>query len=246
MRTIRWSLPALALAVLTGTTWADQKEALLIITNAIKAHGGEAGLRKALVCIRSEEGVRYRAGARDLDFTSEVTRALPEKLRVRFDVTDKKLQTVAVINGDKGWMRSAGATQEMARPYYLEMREEAIVFWQTTLLPLLREPFMVDTVPGITVEGEETVGIKIEGRGYVDTKMYFYKRSGLLASVQRRATENGEPGDKQYVYSRYKNFDGVRLAGKETHYFNGKKITELTVREYKFMERADETAFERP
>jgi hypothetical protein len=76
--------------------------------------------------------------------------------------------------------------------------------------------------------------------------MYFYKRSGLLAAVERKALEGGDPGDKRYVYSGYKTFDGVKLPGKETHVFNGKKVTELTIKSYKFLDRPDESAFERP
>jgi hypothetical protein len=246
MPTIRWALPLVVLAGLAGSVCADQKEALMIVNTAIQAHGGEAALRKAQMCIRVEEGTRYGTPAGDLAFTNELTRALPDKIRLQIDVSKKKIQTIAVLNGDKGWLRSGGSTKPMAMLYYREAREDAVVQWQTTLLPLIRGPFTIDSIPGVKVEGEETVGFKVEGTGYVETRMYFYKRSGLLAAIHRRASEDGVPGDKEFIYSSYKNFDGVRLPGKETHIFNGKKVTELTVRSYKFLERADDSAFEKP
>jgi hypothetical protein len=248
MRTAVWILALGMLTTFTGPLWADPREAAQIVATAIKASGGEVALRKAQVCVRSEEGARFRAGARELSFTNEITRTLPDKIRAHIEVTlgERKIQTIAIVNRDRGWLRSEGATKDMARPYHDEMREEAVVQWQTTLLPLLTERFKIDTIPGITVEGEETNGIRVEGTGYVESKMYFYKKSGLLASIQRRATEAGMPGDKQYIYTGYKVFDGGRFPSHETHLFDGKKVTELTIKSYKYLDRSDDTVFDRP
>jgi hypothetical protein len=246
MRTIGWPLAVAFLALGVGPAGASDKEAQAIVERAIKAHGGEAVLRKARFCVRSESGSRAQPGGKDVAFTSESIRLLPDRVRLQIDVADKKLQTIVVLNGEKGWIRSGGMATDMARPLVQEMREEAIVWWQATLLPLIKGPFLVTTIPGVSVDGEETAGIKVEGAGYVDTKMYFFKRSGLLARIERRASDNGFPGDKVFLFSNYKTFDGARLPGKEVQMFNGKKVVELTIRNYRFLEKLEEGTFDRP
>jgi hypothetical protein len=158
-------LVALAGLTLAGPVRADQKEAILLIDRAIRAHGGEAALRKTLVCIRTEEGVKQQAGGGEVRFTNEFIRQLPDRVRLQFETSDKKLQMIAVLNGDKGWIRSGGTTKEMGMTLRMEMHEEAVVAWQATLLPLLRGLFMLDTVPGINIDGEETAGIKVRAAG---------------------------------------------------------------------------------
>jgi hypothetical protein len=246
MRRIGWPLTVAMLAFVVGPAGASEKEARDIVERAIKAHGGEAGLEKARFCVRSESGVRSQPGGKDIAFASESIRLLPDRVRLQIDVADKKLQTIVVLNGDKGWIRSGGMATEMARPLVQEMREEAIVWWQSTLLPLTKGPFTLSTIPGMTIDGEEAVGIKVTGAGYVETRMYFFKRSGLLARIERRASDGGAAGEKVFLFSNYKSFDGVRLPGKEVQLFNARKIVELTINKYRFLDKLEPGTFDRP
>src|SRR2546430_2542569 len=80
--------------------------AVAIIDQAIKAHGGEAALKKTQVCSRSDTGVLVGPG-KDLPFTVEVLRSLPNRLKLNIDI-DKRQQMVVVLNDTKGWERNVG------------------------------------------------------------------------------------------------------------------------------------------
>ena len=67
-----------------------------------------------------------------------------------------------------------------------EVREEAYVWWLATLTPLLKEGFTLSTLPEVQVDGEAAVGVKVVSKGHADTRMYFRKRNGLLARIDRR------------------------------------------------------------
>src|SRR4051794_31152493 len=108
MRTTTWPWTLLVLALLASPALGSDKEAIELVQRAIKAHGGEPALRKALFSIRSETGTRYRIGSPDLKFTSETIRDLPDRVRLQIDIPDKKLQTIAVVSGEKGWIRAGG------------------------------------------------------------------------------------------------------------------------------------------
>src|SRR5262249_7453098 len=127
MKTSRIIVVALvAGAVLAGRARGGEKEARALLERAIKAHGGEAALKKARVCKRVDTGTQA-SGARDIPFVSKVTRSLPGRVRLEIEV-DKKIQTVIVLDGDKGWQRGSGPSAPMTRVRQKEVREEAYVW----------------------------------------------------------------------------------------------------------------------
>jgi hypothetical protein len=235
-------LAAGAVGAGAGRVWASDKEALAVVEKAIKAHGGEDALRKALACSRTDSG---KFVAKDLPFTSEVTRSLPGKVRMDVEL-DKRFKVVIVLNGDKGWEMRGGPSVEMGRQRLNELREEAYVLWLTTLVPLRKAPFDVTPLPEAKVNGQPALGVKVRARGHPDSNLYFSKRTGLLVKVERRATDAGVPVDKEYLYSGHKDFGGARLPTREVVLVNGKRDTDVTVRDYKFLKKVEEGTFGRP
>jgi len=238
----------LVLALAAGAVWAgpvraSDREALAVLDRAIKAHGGEAALRKAQVCVRTDSGKLLRP--EEVRLTSEVTRSLPDKVRLEVEL-DKRYKVVIVLNGDKGWERRGGPATEMSRQRTEEMREEAYVWWLTTLVPLRKPAFDVTTAPEAKVDGEPAVAIRVRSRGHPESTLYFNKRTGLLVKIERRATEAGVPVDKQYLFSGHKTFDGVKLHTREVLLLNDKRWTDVTIRDYKFLKKIDDDKFGRP
>jgi hypothetical protein len=233
------------LVVAAGPARAGDREAALeVIDRAIKAHGGAAGLAKVAVASHTESGV-HLLGGKEVPFTSEVVHSLPERIRLEV-LLDKKFPFVSVVDGDKGWQRAGGMTFELSGPRVKEIREEAYVWWLATLAPLKQDVFQLAPVPDDRVDGQPAAGVKVSCRGHADTRLYFDKRSGLLVKIARRVPEAGVPVDKEYLYSDYKEFDGVKLPAKEVMTLNGKKGAERTVSAYKFLSRPDKNAFAKP
>jgi hypothetical protein len=222
---------------------ADRAAALAVVERAVKAQGGAEGLARAAVAVRAGKGI-LALGA-EVPFTSEETLNLPTQLRVKLDVS--KMQMVRVLNGDKGWQQSAGGqTLELTRERLGEVQEEAYVWWLVTLVPLLKDGFDLDVLPEIKVDGRPAAGVKVSARGRPDAALYFDKDSGRLVKIRRRARETGVEVEKEYVYSDYKDVDGVKVPGKEVVTINNRKFSEVQYAEYRFLRRPDESAFTRP
>jgi hypothetical protein len=240
---------ALALGVLYGAAGPlradDRDKALALIERAIKAHGGEAGLAKVAVSTRTNAGTQTQPTG-EVSFTSTVTQGLPE--RVRMDIeAEKRVKLVTVIDGDKGWVQpGGGSTIPLDRDRLKEMKGEAYVWWLATLVPLKQAGLTLATVPEVKVDGKPALGVKVSGRGEPDAKLYFDQGSGLLVKIERRAPETGVPVNKEYYFSDFKEFDGVKLPAREVMTVNGRKWYEVKVLTYKFLPKVEDSAFARP
>jgi hypothetical protein len=240
-------IPILGIAfliVLSGSAAASEKEALALIDRAIKVQGGAAALTKAQQAKRTDTGTQALLG-RDVPFVSKVTRSLPDKVRLEIEL-DKKVKTKIVLNGDKGWQTEGGPAAAQSAQRVRELREETYVWWLTTLVPLKKSGFTLSTIPDVKVDGEAAAGIKVVRKGHADTRMYFLKRNGVLVKIERRVTEAGLPVDKEYLYSAYKDFDGVKLHSKELIKVNGRKWTQFTSSDYSFPAKLDAGTFAKP
>jgi hypothetical protein len=235
-------LTALALAMPVAAT---EKEARAILEKGIKAHGGAAALEKALVCKRTDTGMQS-LGTRDVPFVSQVTRSLPDRVRLQIEL-DKKINTTLVLDGNKGWQSEGGAAATGLPPSRVrELREEAYVWWLSTLIPITRKGFKLSTVDSIKIDGEPAVGIKVIHKGHADTRLYFLERNGLLARIDRRTAEGGVQVDKEYLYGGYKEISGLTVPTKETVKVNNRKHTEFTISNYSFPGKLGAGAFARP
>ncbi len=240
----RLALALAAALVAQGWARASEKEARAIVDRAVRAHGGATALGKAQFSVRTDTGTQAFPG-KELPFTAEVVRQLPDRVRLTVEI-DKRLKMVIVLDGDKGWERAVGPAVEMSKQRVSEMQEEAYVWWLTTLVPLTRGGFTLSTLPDAKVEGEEAAGVKVVRKGRHDASLYFSKRSGLLLKVSRRVPEAGVLFDKDYLFSAYKDFGGARLPTHEVVLLNGRRYTDVTMKDYRALTRVPEGTFGRP
>jgi hypothetical protein len=244
---------AVAAAALWGTTpgaarAGDREMALAVIEQGIKAHGGEEGLVKAQRASRTGTGVLTVAD-KELPFTDEVLMSLPDRLRITVNLENepgKKTPLILAVNGDKGWASQSGRVAELGKERLEDLREEAYVQWLTTLVPLRKDTFDLAPLPEVKVDGKPATGIKVSSKGHNDAKLYFDKASGLLVKIERRAREAGLQVEKEYLYSEHKTFDGVKLPTRQVELLNGRKFSQLSSATYKFLDKLDAAAFDKP
>lgn len=237
----------LLIVLFAGTPWAaaDEQEASQILERAIKAHGGEEAMLRAAQSRRTDTGLQAVL-ANDLPFVSQVTRSLPERVRLDLEL-DKKISTTLVLDGTRGWQKDGtGPTTPLPSARVRELREEAYVWWLATLVPLTKPGFTIASIPGIKVDGEATAGLRVTRRGYADAKLYFNVRNGLLTKIERRVAEGGREVDKEYLYANFREFQGATLPTKEIVKVNGNRFTEMTISNYSFPEKLGAGAFGRP
>jgi hypothetical protein len=238
-----WLSPCLLVSLATPAR-ASEKEARDIVDRAIKAAGGATALTKAAQCKRTDTGTQTLQG-RDVPFTSAVTRSLPDKVRLQMEL-NRKVKTTVVLNGDKAWQSDGGPAVALLSPRVRELREEAYLWWLTTLVPLTKTGFTLSTVADIKVDGDTAAGIKVVSRGHQDTRLYFSKRNGSLVKIERQSTEGGIKVDKEYFYSAYREFDGARLHTRELVKVNGQKWTAVAISDYSFPDKIDASTFSKP
>ncbi len=221
----------------------DGADALAIVDDAIKAHGGADALTKAQSFTRKGTGHIFPSD-KPMTVTEELTVNLPGQMRLAADVQGAG-KILLVLNGDKGWRSQGGAADELGGERLKELADEAYVLWLTTLVPLKKDGVMLKPLPEIKVGDKPAVGVAINAKDHSTVKLYFDKTSHLLVKVEREAKQAGSTVNKEYLYEDYKKTDGVQLPGKITELVNGAKFSELTSVSYK-LHKADETSFGKP
>jgi outer membrane lipoprotein-sorting protein len=231
--------------VTAGQTQFSERDARAIVEKAIKAQGGEKALARTIQSKRKENGKQVLLN-KEVPFLSEVSRSLPDRVRLEIEL-DRRIRTTTVLDGKRAWVAEGKSPAiELPSDRVREVREEAFVWYLTTLVPLLQSNFKLTTVDETVIEGEQAVGVRVTAKGYADSVMYFRKRSGLLARIDRKVSEGGVTISKQYVYGDYKEFDGVTIATRETVLVNGKRFTETVTTECSFPTRFEVGTFSRP
>lgn len=241
-----WAVAAAAVLVSAAApVRADDRDvAVALLEKAIKAHGGEDALNRSRNLSRTGAGVMLEGNANH-PFTEQTLLALPDRSRIAVEV-DKGVKITLVLNADRGWKAFGGAVAELTKEAVEEAREDSRVLWLATLTPLLTSTYTLTPLPDGSVDGEPVAGIKVAAKGHFDAKLYFSKRTYLLVKIERRAREAGVEFDKAYIFSDYKDFDGVQLPVRELQLLNGKKFIERTSATYKILRRADDAAFAKP
>jgi hypothetical protein len=221
----------------------DRESPAAVVEKAIKAHGGEEALNKARSLSRTGEGVMSLSG--NTPFTEETIMALPGRVRITVDL-NKSQRLTLIVNDDKAWQIVGGAVLDVAKERIEEAREEAYVMWLCTLTPLLKSNYTLTSIPDSVVGGSPALGVKVVCEGHYDAKLYFDKQSYLLVKLERHARESGVELTKTYIFSDYKDVDGVKLPIHEVQLIAGKKFIERTSATYKLLSRTDDSAFTKP
>src|SRR6185436_1015465 len=114
-----------------GLVWAGGDEARGIVQKSIDAIGGEAKLAKYNAQSFTEKGTYYGMG-KGLPYTGEYAVQWPDQFRMEILGT-----FVIVLNGDKGWVKSAdGSVKEMSAEQLATQVHDHKAGWMSFLVPL--------------------------------------------------------------------------------------------------------------
>jgi hypothetical protein len=238
---------ALVVAVAAGRAADDADTARAVIQRAVAAQGGLDSLGKLKTQVRTAKGeINLIGGA--IPATCETIAELPGKGRwtMELDKGTEKIKITLVVNGDKGWQSSYGATKEMGKTQIEEVSDQLYVIWVTSLVALREPGFELAALPDIKVGDKPAAGVKISRKGKADLKLYFDKKTDLLLKAEHKTKEGGLEVNREYFFSEPKDFDGLKLPTKQVVFDNGnKKVAEWTIG-YKFTGKPDDKTFEKP
>jgi hypothetical protein len=244
-RAITSGLAGVLLLALAGAVAGadDATEARKILDEAIKAHGGADKLAKLQTVQRKESG-KYHGLGNPLPYTANVTLQLPDKMRL--DVVGIYL---AVLDGDKGWVRAEGETKEMTKEQLAGTKAERYVDLVTNLVPLSGKEYKLEKVAEVKVNGQPAAGVKVTRKDRPAVTLYFDKKSGLLVKTLWRP-KSAEKGDEEVnqetVYSDFKEMSGVKVAQKVTVKRDGELYLETEREEVKPIDKPDKDSFAKP
>jgi hypothetical protein len=240
---------ALAAVLAVGTALrADDRDALKVVAEAVKAHGGEDALAKMKTVERKSAGQLVAAG-KEVPFSEDYIAQLPGRWRRATEMRagSQDLRVLVVVNGDKGWQSTGGAVSDIGAERLKELRADGYAQWLTTLLPLQRDASLgLAPLPEVKVNGEPAQGVKVASKGRADVKLYFDKKTHLLVQMEHQAADGGESAAWAETYSGHKDFDGVKLPTKIVRMVGGKKAIDITEAKYTFPAKIEDATFGKP
>ena len=246
MRTTGRLFLAVAVAAFAGAA-ARGQEARETIDRAVRAVGGSSKLDKLKVMTYTARGT-IASPAGDVAATREVMAQWPDLYRSTFGLIlgDVKQQVTIALQGDRGWRAVGAQADDLGLEETQVVRIDVYVAWLTTLRPLTDGSATLAAIPGATVNGRATVGVKATNRGRPDVSLYFDKETGLLVKAAFSTREAGVQIQKESVFADHKDFGGVKLPTRQTDFQNGKKAAEWTVTGYQFPDKIDRAKFAKP
>jgi hypothetical protein len=108
--------------------------------------------------------------------------------------------------------------------------------------------YALSKLDDIKVGSKPAAGIKVSSKGHKDVELYFDKKSGLLVKKAYKVidTDTSREVNSETVYTDFKEFDGLTLAGKFIETRDGKKVQDMELLEFERLKKVDPKEFEKP
>jgi hypothetical protein len=244
--------PAFAIgsAFLFATGAFSQDKARAIVEKAIQAQGGEANVAELRTMRIKAEGTMALPGQPDLPFTIEDTWQMPKRYKTTstFRLMGRQVIQTQAIDGDRGWIRIDGQTQDLPREAITEMSEQKYAEDLGRLAFLKARGIQLSALDEIKVDGRPAVGIIVKSAGHRDVKLYFDVASGLLVKREHRVLDPSSRGEvlQEVIFGDYQAQGGLKHYKRITAYRDGKKVLEAKVTEIEFFKNLGEKVFARP
>jgi hypothetical protein len=216
------------------------------IKKAIAAHGGAAALKK-YPAGKSEIAGKIISGKAELPFTGSLAFSIPGKVRTNMTVEANGLKTVLVqvVNGDKVLQTENGAKSTLSKAVKGELRESAVIHEMSLLYPLLdAAKYTLTADPDATIDGRECAVVVVRAKGAKEARLAFDRKTGYLAALRRTGlSPGGKPADELTVFSDYKPIEGMVVPMRSRVSHDGRPYLDITITDYKPLEKVDEKLF---
>ena len=225
-----------------------QEDAKAIIRQAIEAEGGADALNKYPAGRTQVKGTLHVRGA-ELPFTGESAYQIPGRARnvIRIEAPNQKVTVTQVVNGAKVRMTANGKPVPASDALRDELRQAVEIQRVLQLTPLLSDPgYELKKIDKPErVRGRETVGVAVKGKNLKEVKLFFDKKTHLLAKVERRGLDpNEQEALEEQFFSDYKKVGGIMRPGRFEVSHDGKKHIEAEFTDYQNLPKIDPKEFD--
>jgi hypothetical protein len=227
----------------------DAANATAIIDKAVKALGGEEKLSK-VKAVHWKADAKFRFGDNDSEGKIEVTAQSPDHVRRVFEgeFGGNQVRGVTVLAGDHGWRKFGDNKNELdSAAVANEKRSLYLSAVAAKVLQLKTKHFKVTVGGDEMVNGKPASVLKATGPDGKDFSLYLDKQTGLpVKEVARVVGFRGDEYTQETTFSDYKEMDGIKKATKMEIKRDGQPYQQLTITEYKVLDKVDSKTFAEP
>lgn len=249
MKTQLVTILAVGLLLGNGAARADDRaDAKVLLDKAMKAMNGEAKLAK-LSTASLKGKITGKDGNQEITLGIEAIWQGMSQYRADVDVQvgGNNFKALMVLNGAKAWFKAMDRTEEAPAPIAEFIQNIFHAGRLPQLLPALTDKAYTPTILAeVKVGDRAALGLLLSHKDRKDVSLYFDKENGLLLKSEVRLNDpNGKEITIEYLFSDYKDFDGVKLCGKITFKLDDKEFT-MELSEIKPQEKVDAKQFDKP
>lgn len=154
---------------------------------------------------------------------------------------------VLVFNGNKGWIKKGDNTKDAPDGVVPFIQNIFYAGRMPQLLPALKDKaYTLSPLGEVKVGTQAAMGLSISHNDRKDVSLFFDKESGLpLKSEVRVSDPQGKEITVEFLYSDYKDFDGVKLCSKISIKVDDMDF-KMELSEIKGVDKVDASQFDRP
>jgi hypothetical protein len=225
---------------------SDKERTEALITRAITAHGG-----KDKLALLQRYYLKTKATALGQGFSMEewTELFLRSKTIVRPDQNARVRGNVQIVDRAAGWVNNDDKGFKPLTNLEVKVRRDSLYRENLRLLyPIIedRHRFDVRYKGDVTVDGRPADWIRVTAKGESDVDLYFERKSGLLVGLFHGVSGSPLGKNARYIFSDYKDFDGLMYPQKKQVWGDDKLIAETTVVELRFIQEFPDATFSKP
>jgi hypothetical protein len=251
MRTfVTAALLTVALPTIDSARAGTNAEVRQVLDRTIKAMGGEAKAAR-LRTVAWKGSARLNIDGKEITVKHD---GLSQgwdlyKLDLDIQIEGMPLNLQVVLNRDKAWANQGGKVEEAPQKDVKPFRDMLNALRLVQMLPALKEKDVkLSHLGELKVGDRPTVGLTVSRKGRADVSIFFDKENGLPLKTSVRAAPPGSQGQEkefEFLFSDYKDFDGVKHRTKITTRVDGNEIV-IELSEVRPREKLDASTFARP
>jgi len=219
-----------------------------IVEKAIEAHGGAAKLKKLTAGKAISKATMNYMGL-EVAIDAVTTFQMPEQFRneLTMEILGKKIVVTQIYNMGKTKITANTPTPPVSDEQKAELQQSVNLQKIQQLLPLLDpKQFELSVIEKAEKIGDrELVGLLAKDKDKREIKVFFDKKTYLIAKIERRGLDPIEKEvDQVIIYTGYKKFDGLNYPVKSEVLLDGKKFLTAEVVELEHLEKIDPKVFD--
>jgi hypothetical protein len=236
------------LFVLTLVGRAGDAEATAVINKAIKAHFPK-GVDAKKQSVRTKTKGTLHVGGMDLPFTQEVAvQKNMFKEVMELEAMGNKVLVTSVYNGKQAWIRAGPQDVKVTDEILNEFKDAAYTMGMMQGMFFKDKNVKFSLIGEAKVKDKDAIGVTIAREGMKDISVYFDKKTGLMAKIEKRGRDiqSGQEVQEERFILEYQDVNGNKTAKKVEVLRDGKAFLEAEVLEVQSLEKIDESEFTQP